>query len=612
MDDAAMPRDTTMTDALSANARKTPEASSPTTLAGWYPDTRPNPPPDTFEVGLALAGAVSAGAYTAGVLDFLVEALDAWCQAKQDPDALVPRHNVNVRVVTGASAGGMSGAILAAVCRSGFPHVTAQTPEDVAVQNPFYRTWVMDIDIAKLLGTRDLETGPLISLLDCSPLAETAKELISWKGRPVAPGTRDWLADPFQLTLTLTNLRGVPYQVRFSGHEGANAHRMAMHADNMSFAVPVAAPVPSGSFPPQFVPLPLTNQPNDPAWQLLATAAQATGAFPLALRAVPLSRDPDDYAWQFVYPSAAAAGDTLPFAQPAWDGNAPRPYTFHSADGGIINNEPFEVAHRALAGYLGRNTRNGTDARRAVVMIDPFTDGPTCAECTEPWLVDVARALGASLMQQARFKPMDVVLAQSQQVFSRFLVAPLRHHGASKWAVAGGGLGAFLGFFSRHYRRHDFLLGRANCAEFLREFFVLPADNKLFEPFLQRLGAAGTGAFCSRERPGHMQIIPLVGSAAQPQPEPDWPQGQFGGYDAIADKVERRAQQVFVALRRELPKRYSSRLTHAIAWSAAVLWHLVGRRKLLKWIKEQVDSAVKVIDGCMQCAGTDRENGGSQ
>ena len=32
----------------------------------------------TIDLGLALAGAVSGGAYTAGVLDCLVEALDAW------------------------------------------------------------------------------------------------------------------------------------------------------------------------------------------------------------------------------------------------------------------------------------------------------------------------------------------------------------------------------------------------------------------------------------------------------------------------------------------------------------------------------------------------------
>ncbi len=39
----------------------------------------------TFELGLVMAGAISAGAYTAGVLDFLFEALDAYNEEKQKP-----------------------------------------------------------------------------------------------------------------------------------------------------------------------------------------------------------------------------------------------------------------------------------------------------------------------------------------------------------------------------------------------------------------------------------------------------------------------------------------------------------------------------------------------
>jgi hypothetical protein len=47
-------------------------------LEEWYPSIRPPTAAGTFEIGLVLAGAVSAGAYTAGVLDFLYEALDYW------------------------------------------------------------------------------------------------------------------------------------------------------------------------------------------------------------------------------------------------------------------------------------------------------------------------------------------------------------------------------------------------------------------------------------------------------------------------------------------------------------------------------------------------------
>jgi hypothetical protein len=39
--------------------------------------------PTTFHLGLTMAGAVSAGCYTAGVMDYLFEALDLWERAKK-------------------------------------------------------------------------------------------------------------------------------------------------------------------------------------------------------------------------------------------------------------------------------------------------------------------------------------------------------------------------------------------------------------------------------------------------------------------------------------------------------------------------------------------------
>jgi hypothetical protein len=50
----------------------------------------------TFHLGINMAGAVSAGAYTAGVLDFLMEALEQWYLAKSTPGAAVPMHDVSI------------------------------------------------------------------------------------------------------------------------------------------------------------------------------------------------------------------------------------------------------------------------------------------------------------------------------------------------------------------------------------------------------------------------------------------------------------------------------------------------------------------------------------
>jgi len=45
------------------------------------------PAPNTFEFALVLGGTVSAGAYTAGAVDFLIEALDCWTTARDKHDA---------------------------------------------------------------------------------------------------------------------------------------------------------------------------------------------------------------------------------------------------------------------------------------------------------------------------------------------------------------------------------------------------------------------------------------------------------------------------------------------------------------------------------------------
>lgn len=43
---------------------------------------------NTFKLCITMAGAVSAGAYTAGVLDYLIETLDLWEKARKKTENL--------------------------------------------------------------------------------------------------------------------------------------------------------------------------------------------------------------------------------------------------------------------------------------------------------------------------------------------------------------------------------------------------------------------------------------------------------------------------------------------------------------------------------------------
>src|SRR5579883_3434724 len=101
---------------------------------------------EKFRLGINMAGAISAGAYTAGVLDFLIEAFDEWHDAKSaytpgaSSPAKVPMHDVTIEALGGASAGGMCAAIAAIALQSKFDHVrTARNTGKT--NNALYESW---------------------------------------------------------------------------------------------------------------------------------------------------------------------------------------------------------------------------------------------------------------------------------------------------------------------------------------------------------------------------------------------------------------------------------------------------------------------------------------
>ncbi|MDQ7949033.1 MAG: hypothetical protein REI93_09320, partial [Pedobacter sp.] len=102
----------------------------------------------TFHIGICMAGALSAGAYTAGVMDYLLETLEHWERAKtlQDEGKLsgIPTHRVVIDVIGGASAGGMTAALTVAALHRQFDPITQRDEhnEGKMQQNPLYQTWV--------------------------------------------------------------------------------------------------------------------------------------------------------------------------------------------------------------------------------------------------------------------------------------------------------------------------------------------------------------------------------------------------------------------------------------------------------------------------------------
>lgn len=507
---------------------------------GGYMAITPAPEQGVFEVGLVMAGAVSAGAYTAGVFDFLIEALDAWEAAKRacaarNPDPTqwdIPGHKVRIRVVSGASAGAMTGAIAAVALNYNFPHVHDPTS---GTTNPLYKSWVKDIDISKLLETRDLQTAdaPVVSMLDSSSLLDILQSALDFKGAP-APA-RTYLAPTVRFIFTEGNLRGVPYFLEMRGNTVAGLGMVA-HCDYQNFCVMYGQSTGS-DLRADDIAVTFPNGFANPAWRALGMAALASGAFPIGLAPRIIERNGIDFDYRFV----VVPGDNREPAQvarllPHWSSQPPPPNPYGTAvvDGGTMDNEPLELARTDLAGLLGRNPRDGTLANRATILIDPFpdlasaVDDPTRGQGAD--LLNAGVALMGAWKDQARFDPVDLALAGDENTYSRFLIAPDRGVSpeSNEFPLACGALGGFSGFLAEQYRQHDYMLGRRNCQQFLRQHFCLPTTNDpVFSAVNPRLKLQGSPWIAPGAGPPSLPIIPLIGNLAKDEPRPLWPKGAF-------------------------------------------------------------------------------------
>ncbi len=528
-----------------------------------------------FEIGLVMAGAVSAGAYTAGVIDFLLQALDAWYGAAGDEFPDGAPHEVKIKVMSGASAGGMTAALAASVAAHELQPMT-QVPPTGPVQNKLYECWVDRIDITHLLESRDLALAgsPVVSVLDGTVLDEIARDAFGEDG---SHRRRPYFDEALHVLLSVTNLRGVPYGIRFDGGAGGR-HELSLHADYMHFVVD------SGSAQGE-VPGALHLDAHDldaPGWDVLRQTALASGAFPIGLPPRVLKRRHTDYdarAWalpltaqgasqQLIkteipprWPPDLSAASVVASSAAATTPEAAADYTFLTVDGGLMDNEPLELARSILA-QGGSNPRVGAAASRAVIMVDPFPDVVpfSSAYTPNPSLVSVVAQMFSGLRHQAMFKLDELVLAYDDAVYSRFLIAPSRTTKGSQPILACGSLGAFGGFFSQRFRQHDFQLGRRNCQRFLSKYLRLPQDNPLFDGWSDELRAQYRS---EQDGKAFLPVIPLLGDLQTPEELLPWPHISRAEVLALGEQIGRRLDMLLLRL---LPSGSWVKFVAQVAW----------------------------------------------
>jgi hypothetical protein len=464
----------------------------------------------TFHLGITMAGAASAGCYTAGVVDYLFELLDCWQKAKeraleetwgQAIYKFIPPHEVVIDVIGGASAGGMTAAMTSIYALQGkINPVREPAPAGLKRNNVFYDSWVLMGDDAarpgekklfeRTLDTSDLEAeGKIASLLNSNFLDAICEDAFAHNGAPMA--LPPYVSPYLEVLLSHTMLQGLPLEINFTTPVGAlrksihnPAHSTFEHFVITHFVLNNHQAPDADQY--------LWLQPfAEPHASLLKLAAKATGAFPLGLRFREFGQEELSEAYiknvteRIVFGSFDESRVKPGTIQ--WPKNFPRPYRSATVDGGAINNEPFGEVLGVLKNRYGQKADGGYD-KYALVMIDPFPDAPT-SEDPRPVPEDifgVAPAIIGTLWEQSRVKRAEMLDAYGSDYY-RGMIFP------AKWKtpdekddhpIASASAMAFGGFLDESFRQHDFFLGRDNARNFFRFYFTLEYDpaNKVIHP----------------------------------------------------------------------------------------------------------------------------------
>lgn len=331
-----------------------------------------------FEIGLVLSGTVSAGPYTAGVLDYLVEALDTWYAARRDGQD-VPMHDVQLKVVAATSGGAMTAALLPGMLYGDFKHYREAGDEERVSpdENRLYYSWVEEIDIDCLLEKKDLDRFPYVrSLFDSTQIESILDRILSVRsfGKPrLKP---DWLDPQLDVYLMVTDLLGVPYGIDMHGVSlGMRAHGTFVHfvlngdVQNLKRK--------SHWLSDAICLNPTKSQATDNAsWTTLKVTALGSGAFPIALPVRELERHRRHYAeLKWVIPTDSNNDCTVTKGIPparSWT-DSKENYRLVGIDGGVVNNSALEYARMALRGsFQARNPRFADLADKAVIMVSPL------------------------------------------------------------------------------------------------------------------------------------------------------------------------------------------------------------------------------------------------
>ena len=538
----------------------------------------------TFKLGITMAGAVSAGAYTAGVMDYLLEALELWEKAKQknrslgsdhiDYDHTLPMHDVVLEVLAGASAGGMTAAITAAAIQTDIAHLNAvdEPSEDTKSQNKLYSAWVnlmADDMMPMLLDMKDLEEDNVISLLNSSFIEKVADKTIY--SEPNEKHDRPYISKDLELIMSMSNLKGISYKIGLrSDLKSISEYRATQHRDWGHFLLTDDGYRHNGKIPISFS--------TGENLETLKASAMATGAFPLGLESREVVRKKE------YIEDNRRINPIFPRKELHIDSN----YRTLNVDGGLLDNEPFEVTQDIVMEKIASDVEDADVSNcmkeaatfcGTVLMIDPFPSEEDTSDFNyDRSLVNIAFKVLSTMRSQLVLKEADLNAVYDKSDYSRFLIAPKRRNRVEgSDSIACGSLGGFGGFFSKQFREHDFFLGRRNCQRFLTRRFNIPIDsgNPIFEEGYSK--EAKEQFKVKKEEKYYLPIIPNLNTKKQSYI--DWPSYSLKELKGLKKKMRKRLVKIILTLFN------LKHVWHGLGWVGTMIFRWNATNRILNMIK---------------------------
>jgi len=476
-------------------------------------------------LAVTIAGAVSLGSYEAGVLYELMRAIRTYNEASPDVDK-----KIYVDVITGASAGGMTAAMVSQRLMYDGASLEGE------FSNSLYQAWVERISLMELVKMRRKEKK-WHSLFSSDLIDSIGQGMLvtSMQGKGSGPHAAveqiDGVPQKLRVGLALTNLNGIDYMIPILGSDDGGFNYTSS-VDQKLFEVTA------------------DGRGNVTLWKQMCDAAVGSGAFPAAFRPKAIQYSVEEF------------GDALPADQRLWvqgksyvDWLGPSPAEFAFSDGGVLQNQPLGIAKNLVEyAVADRGPAAFCDGRdRLYVFVTPHSVKSTAenlrAENITIWgelkqlahvytrqamfhdwiiaegvnqkiklldarasdlaeviarglldvdsLVKASSELNAMLMpnqEQERLtrlreqysaeykKVLDAAGLPSAEAFVSALAtleaaAHLENRDKmkivavtadAKKELAGSGFAAFVGFFKKSFRQHDYWVGRVKTRVYLR------------------------------------------------------------------------------------------------------------------------------------------------